>query len=389
MVLLFVAMVAVAGAALPPLEAPPVISMSLAAKKYVSGSVEQGAVDANGIPCISHAADQASCAELAHTPHQTHYAFCVVGEADAVTCPEPEVEAHDHHDGQIPIQKKIKLFVRSDPHKAPEIADVEVAELDYNQRGEYTLIYDAMDSAGNAADTVIFHIFMIDHTAPTILPPPTTTDYHYEDGFFQLGALTATDNYDGGVSDTLQITITTPSGDSRKYNYEQAVLIDTSIIGKYGVTATAHDFSGVFGHQYQDNYMMKKGYILVTPGSVSVHFGNQDHTFVPEHHAPTPAPVQKKIIADHHHLSIPPILVLSDSDGSVITRSSPFGQHHDETTYRSHLSTLGYSESEVTDHISAIVEREIVLAQRLGEEHAWQNYQGKPIGNGRRLRGTQ
>jgi hypothetical protein len=127
----------------------------------VSGSVKEGQVDANGIPCISHAADQKSCAELAHTPHQTHYAFCIVGKANSVTCPEPEVEAHDHHEGSIRVTKKVKLFVRSDPHKLPEVADVEVTALDYNQRGEYTLIYDAMDSSGNAADTVIFHMFFV------------------------------------------------------------------------------------------------------------------------------------------------------------------------------------------------------------------------------------
>ena len=76
MAMLFLAMVAVASASLPPLTAPPVITMNLQSANMVSGSVKEGQVDANGIPCISHAADQKSCAELAHPPHQTNYAFC-------------------------------------------------------------------------------------------------------------------------------------------------------------------------------------------------------------------------------------------------------------------------------------------------------------------------
>ena len=58
MAMIFLAMVAVASATLPALTAPPVITMSL---NTISGSVSEGAVDANGVPCISHAADQVSC----------------------------------------------------------------------------------------------------------------------------------------------------------------------------------------------------------------------------------------------------------------------------------------------------------------------------------------
>jgi hypothetical protein len=39
---------------------------------------------------------------------------------------------------------------------------------------------------------------------------------------------------------------------------------------------------------------------------------------------------------------------------------------------------LGYSNDEVADHITAIVEREMHLAEALGEEHAWQNYGSGP-----------
>jgi hypothetical protein len=175
--------------------------------------------------------------------------------------------------------------------------------------------------------------------------------------------------------------LTTPDGESRSYNYEQEVLIDTKIHGKYQLTATANDFAGAFGKAYKDNYVKKQGYIIVRSGSVTVHFDSVDQSFVPEHITPTPAPAHHDIIADHHHLSIPPILVLSDADGSIITRSSPFGSHHDEGTYRAHLTHMGYSDDEVADHITAIVEREMHLAEKLGEEHAWSNYAQ------RRLRG--
>jgi len=396
---------AAALAAIPEGMEPPVISMRLAN----NGQLNKGNTDANGVPCVSHGANQDSCKALEATPHQTHYAFCYVGTADGKNCPKPEVEAHDHHDGKINVQEQIHLFVSNNPGEGAKAIDKDVTcghpgidskkcGLDYSQRGEYTLIYDAMDSSGNKADTVIFRIFIRDVEAPNIIATKTKSHYKYGE-FFEVPPLKATDKYDGDVSDSLTYTVHSPSeacldhktkadcagtcvwasdvcyGGTRTYAWDDEIEINTKVLGKYHLQVNAHDHAGAFGKNFKDNYVTKQGYVIVRPASVTVHYSDYETQFVPEITA-TPAPKHLAIQEKHHHLSIPPILILKDADGSVITRSSPFGQHlHPEQTpersYRTHLNEMGYSDKEISDHINSIVEREEKMAQMLGEDHQW------------------
>jgi len=356
-----------------------------------------------------------------------------VGTANSVNCPKPEVEAHDHHDGQLEVVEKIHLFVVNNPGEGPRIVDKDVTcghhgisdhecGIDYNQRGEYTLIYDAMDSSGNAADTVIFRIFLRDVDAPTIVAPPTASNYkhghgHYGD-FFTLPRLTATDTYDGDVSWTLGYTLHSPSqaclahsaeqdcgadatgciwhthscyGGVQTYKYDEDILLDTHVTGKYHLQITAHDMAAAFGKDFKNNYVTKQGYVIVRPTSITTHYADTEIQFTPDTAVPTPAPKHMDIESHHHHLSVPPILILKDSDGSVITRSSPFGKHHSEHAYRQHLDRMGYSDTEISAHINSIVEREEQMATMLGENHQWMfNEQKGEISSPyhRRLRGA-
>jgi len=389
---------AVAMAAIPEGMEPPIISMKL---DGVNGDLHKGETDKNGIPCLSHGADKESCEALKDTPHQTHYAFCYVDDADVTNCPEPTVEAYDHHDGHLEVcaegesrgclNKQVRLFVSNNPGEGPHILDNDVTctsttdvnsphhadncGLDYKQRGEYTLIYDAQDHSGNKADTVIFHVFMRDVKAPIIKTKKQLTKYNTEltktyAEFFQVPEVEAHDNYDGDVSRTLTIKVTNPAGGSRSYNYLEKIFIDTKVMGKYHMQVTAHDFAGAFGKSFKDNYSTKRGYVIVRESSLTVHYEDEQIQFIKEV-TPTPAPDHFHIQDHHQHLSIPPILILKDANGSVITRSSPFGSHSTETKYRTHLDHMGYSSTEIENHINEIVQREMKMAEMLGEDHAW------------------
>merc|ERR1712070_157912 len=261
-------------------------------------------------------------------------------------------------------------------------------------------IYDAMDSSGNKADTVIFRIFIRDVDAPSIIGQKTTSIYkdqgHYGD-FFTLPPVKAVDKYDGDVSNTLSYTMHSPSkecldhstqvdceststcvwhthtcyGGTQTYAYDQEILIDSNVHGKYHLQISAHDHAAAFGKGFKDNYVTKQGYVVVRPNSITTHYADTETQFTPSSGAPTPAPKHMEIADHHHHLSIPPILILKDSDGTVITRSSPFGEHRSEAKYRKHLDHMGYTDKEIADHINSIVEREEKMAAMLGEDHQW------------------
>ena len=119
--------------------------------------------DAAGVPCRSTGADQGSCGK--HAGHVQYYASCNVLLDNGVTCPEPEASAHDHHEGAIPIKKTVRLYVESPKQQPAKLVDRVVSAVSYTMRGEYTLTYDAADSSGNAADSVVFHFFLVDHSA--------------------------------------------------------------------------------------------------------------------------------------------------------------------------------------------------------------------------------
>jgi hypothetical protein len=192
-------------------QAPAAISLSLSSSRLKSSMA-----DDNGVPCGSWGADKVSCANLAHTKHvTTYYAFCDVGVDTVETCPEPEATGYDHHDGKIEVIKTVKLFIGSDRGAYPRIANSMVDAIDYSKRGEYTLIYDAQDRAGNAATTLFFHFFVVDHVPPEITHPQFTVPH--DQRYYIIPSATATDNYDGNVDSTVSTVFTDGNGHNHSY----------------------------------------------------------------------------------------------------------------------------------------------------------------------------
>ena len=123
---------------------PPRIELNL--PEQLDARLVQTTEDINGIPCDSWGADKKSCADMSRVHHTTYYAICEVGKDDASSCPEPQAEGYDHHEGVIPVTKRVLLFVEGPKHGLPRFRREIVPKLDYNIRGEYTLVYDAHDS---------------------------------------------------------------------------------------------------------------------------------------------------------------------------------------------------------------------------------------------------
>lgn len=384
------------------------------------------ALDANGVPCGSFLANKASCGHLLEVPHVRHYAFCEVMRDTAATCPEPLAQAMDAMGNSLEVTKTIRLFVKSDKKKIPEAvpwALGAVPALDYNQRGEYTLQYDAKDAKGNEAQTILFNFFMNDHYGPSftlketdglkILDPLVPASK-----LWYLPQAKAEDGYDGDVTRTLTAELTKPDGSKVVANNTLDTMhlhIDTSAKGNYKVVWAANDFASVFGKNYTDNIDMVVGHIEMEPRnyltfkSGSRHFTlhypveNSTPTMPPTTaptkapSTPTPSPTKSTVPTPPtkpptkspttptspptqpptHYVYIPPIIILQLM-GEVVARGSPYGSHHDEETYKKHLSHRGYDDERIAAHLEAIVMREEEMGILLGEEHKWWFSHPKP-----------
>jgi hypothetical protein len=106
---------------------------------------------------------------------------------------------------------------------------IDDSALNVNTIGSYNITYDVSDSAGNAADTVIRTVNIVDTTPPVIsLVGDNPQVIIVEDNYTELGA-TANDNYDGDL--TANITI----DDSD---------VNTSVIGSYIIEYSVTDTYG-------------------------------------------------------------------------------------------------------------------------------------------------
>ena len=235
--------------------------------------------------------DKRSCADMSRVHHKTYYAMCEVGKDDATSCPEPEASGYDHHEGVIPVTKRVLLFVDGPKHGLPRFRRKILPKLDYNIRGEYTLVYDAHDSSGNKAQTLLFHMFFVDHTPPRMHPNGlwANTDVFNPSThrFYQLYPPHCIDTFDGDVSDTIEVTVSSPAA-TQHFATSEAVSIDTHMYGLHGIKWRCHDFANVFGKQYQDNGIELDAQVIVRQGSVHIKIVGH-HEFV-YHRVPTPPP---------------------------------------------------------------------------------------------------
>lgn len=249
-----------------------------------------------------------------------------------------------------------------------------VDHIDYNKRGEYRLIFDAADHSGNKADTVYFHFFIVDHEKPTITVPAqkTLAAFPVNNRFFNM-KFQASDNYDGDVSDTLQITVTKPNGQT-KIHKAASLNIDTHKRGKYNLFVTAHDFASAFGKNYKSNGVARSGYVYIHKNrKVTVHFGPTELNYTPKAEVlktVKPKPAYHKLAK--HHVYVPPVIMLFDTDtNALLGRGSAFGADQTETKYRTHLRSMGLSKEEEEMHVAEIVAREQRLAKLLGPAAKW------------------
>ena len=267
-----------AGASRVALASPPVISLDLSSIQ----EVRSVGTDKHGAPCNSFAADADSCA--GGGGKKIFYKFCEVGKDTAETCELPTANAHDHHEGTLPVSQQVFLHVASNKHAGPHVVNKAAAgnTVDYSQRGEYYINYNAADSSGNKANTIVFHVFMVDHTPPEITTPVVTPTG--KDRFLVL-PIKATDNYDGDVTDVVKVKTTSPSGRSTVTSSldKSEVKIDTLAHGMWTIEATASDFASAFGKDYTDNVATKSGHVIVRDGSVTEYkFGDQVTTYKPK-----------------------------------------------------------------------------------------------------------
>merc|ERR1719155_239701 len=92
---------------------------------------------------------------------------CIRTSTEA-NCPLPQCEVHDHHDHSIECNEPDITRVRDQPAATVDTAKFsESNELNRSRLGQYLLEYNAVDSSGNAADTVTFSFLFIDPFQPT------------------------------------------------------------------------------------------------------------------------------------------------------------------------------------------------------------------------------
>jgi hypothetical protein len=96
------------------------------------------------------------CEPDSDTFHQSFVKYCNVLVDTEESCPQPKASAWDHHDQGLEVLKTLKLVIISPPQKMPKKADEFVHSLNYNQRSEYALTYDAEDTNGNKAERMTF-----------------------------------------------------------------------------------------------------------------------------------------------------------------------------------------------------------------------------------------
>jgi len=201
---------------------------------------------------------------------------CDVLDDDATSCPEPTASAYDHHDeASVPIVKTTVLWIASYPQSAPVQEFKKVPAISYDQRGEFIFYYDAIDRAGNMAEQVPFSMEMVDHKCPVITQNWTHASdaLHVEAGDVSsvdekyagccrrwlevpTSQSFAHDEYDGDVSDRIEVTVSAPSGCcdmATSADRDHRYTIDTLCIGTHTIQYEAADYANIFGVAQEDN----------------------------------------------------------------------------------------------------------------------------------------
>jgi hypothetical protein len=247
---------------------PPTISLNLDETELLS-DVQSHACGGVTYPTEGHAMEHSPCDADAdgnpspydiahHMPDGSHFSeaanltataeaygkACNVLTDTAMTCAKPNATAFDHHEGnQIEVVETVMLYIASWPRYPPVQVFQAVENIDYAQRGEYILYYDAEDSSHNHAEQLAFGMIMQDHVVPEIttdLSPDQTIELEacysasWPDGtaatrtMYELPHTAegtfAEDDYDGDVSQTITASsVFSESGDAGTFDISTRV----------------------------------------------------------------------------------------------------------------------------------------------------------------------
>ena len=130
----------------------------------------------------------------------------------------------DNIDNPKPVTDIAYFYVDEELTRGDEIDGVDTSVV-----GTYEVTYDAVDSAGNAAEQVSRWVNVVDTTIPVIsLTGANPQTIEVGSAYSELGA-TASDNYDGDISGSIVIN---------------ATAVNTSVVGSYTVTYNVTDANG-------------------------------------------------------------------------------------------------------------------------------------------------
>jgi hypothetical protein len=214
---------------------PPVIKLDL--DEQVLKNNRDQVRSAHKLPARDHTRKAASESNYVHV--------CVAKKATAATCPLPAAKAYDHHDGLLEVTRKIYLVNNDGTPVGVDSNNDGIKEgelkraIDYNLRSEWVAKYDASDSAGNAAEQVVFAIILNDPIAPdfTSVPAGGHVEAGAKGSSYTVPSAKAVDNYDGS---NVAYTITPRT-------------IDTGVLGSVKVAYTATDKARGFGYNGASN----------------------------------------------------------------------------------------------------------------------------------------
>jgi hypothetical protein len=181
-------------------------------------------------------------------------------DTSAANCPRPQARAYDHHDKEVVVSTRIFLVDLDG-----ETINREVNTVNYNVRSTYLFKFDASDDAGNHAEQVVFALILDDKVAPKIETCNGAAETVEAASNWKLCASsTAKDplGNDGAgnptyedVSSTIRYTVEKGSQvlcTNAVYDVAQRY-IDTTLVGDFTVTVSAHDHAGAYGVGEADN----------------------------------------------------------------------------------------------------------------------------------------
>jgi len=283
---------------------PPVISLHLEDKSPLDGTYTS--VYHNQIPWSSTTPgeDLPGFSEfLQATQADPNTRVCEVGSDMGTTCKLPVAKAWDMHSGDLSdsITKSETLAISSLPQSStPQYVGSQENAISSDIRGEWMLRYNVADEADNQAEEVQFVVLMRDTHAPNItfstsnaIMEARSDSTDTNTGVRNIGQsysiegcagweryvnldydISATDNYDGDVSVTLQnidSTTMTHSSDPQRLVVDTQSATDTVNSAHF----TAQDYAGVFGFDFKNNVANLQVDVTVTDTTKPKIFCNQ------------------------------------------------------------------------------------------------------------------